>query len=40
MLRIRKMVFTKNQELFLLELKAKPTSVLAKPAGACVKYIK
>jgi hypothetical protein len=32
-----KMIFAKNQELILLELKGKPTSVPAKSAGACVK---
>jgi hypothetical protein len=34
------MIFAKNEELILLELKGKPTSVPAKSAGACVKYRK
>jgi hypothetical protein len=34
------MIFAKNQELVLLELKAKPTPVPTKSAGACVKYRK
>jgi hypothetical protein len=37
MLQIQKMIFAKNQELVLLELKGKPTPVPAKSAGACVK---
>jgi hypothetical protein len=32
-----KMIFAKNQELVLLELKGKPMSVSAKSVGACVK---
>jgi hypothetical protein len=32
-----KMIFVKNQELILLELKGKPTPVPTKSAGACVK---
>jgi hypothetical protein len=35
-----KMIFAKNQELVLLELKGKPAPVPAKLAGACVKYRK
>jgi hypothetical protein len=34
----RKMIFAKNQELVLLELKGKPTPVPAKLAGACAKF--
>jgi hypothetical protein len=32
-----KMIFAKNQELILLELKGKPTPVPMKSAGACAK---
>jgi hypothetical protein len=32
-----KIIFSKNQKLILLELKGKPTPVLAKLAGACGK---
>jgi hypothetical protein len=34
------MIFAKNLELVLLELKGKPTPVPAKSAGAWVKYKK
>jgi hypothetical protein len=35
-----KMIFAKNQELVLLELKGKPTPVSTELAGACVKSLK
>jgi hypothetical protein len=35
-----KMIFAKNQELGLLELKGKPTPVPAKSVGACAKFRK
>jgi hypothetical protein len=31
------MIFAKNQELVLIELKGKPTPIPAKSAGACTK---